>query len=161
MRGRGRPTMVQTPHRERIRVWRLLDWNSGARCSCSIIILEKRAVWSRGMRNIFRRNAETIRATRGLRTCECFIENKLVLSISTSISEIRARIDGCASSAESLCLVCRGLALQSMDTLKCKYGSKIFRKVKQTADSARTSRWVRSGQIQSQSSVGRWTYRIH
>ena len=113
------------------------------------------------MRNVFSRNDETIRATQGLRTRGCIIEYGLALLISNSISEMRARSDECESNVASLCLVCRILALQSMDTLKCKYGSKIFRKVKQTADSARKSGWVRSGQIESQSSVGRWIYRIH
>ena len=113
------------------------------------------------MRDVFRRNAETIRSLRGLKTRNAFSEYGLVALISMVISEMCARSDGRESSAKSLRLKCRGLTLQSTDTLKSKYGSKMCRKVKQTPDSARTSRWVRSGQIQSQSSVGRWTYRVH
>ena len=153
--------MVQKSHWERIRVWRVFDRNSGARCPCSTLISKNRAVWSRGMRDVFCKNVETIRSLRGLKTCSCVNEYGAVPFISMATSEMRARSDGCASRAKSLRLICRGLTLQSMNALKFKYGSEIFRRVKQTPDSARRSRWVRSGQIQSQSSVGRWTYRIH
>jgi hypothetical protein len=81
--------------------------------------------------------------------------------IPISISEIRVRSEGCASSLDSLPWICGGSALQLMYTLNDRNGWKIFRKATQTPDSARKSCCARSGQIDSQSSVGRYNYHIH